>query len=407
MRRNKIHLQAKPVHGIFIFNICLLLCTFLVSVNAQELKTVRKGIEYAQVTKEIKGLNVNINLLRLDLKKVRLDVVHANDKAIGMETTSSIAARHNAIAAINGGFFRLDKSITAGEAAGVLMINGRLLSESLDNRSAVLIVNKRSRTEAAFDHIATETTASYGKGDAIKFDGINRERKPNEIVLYSPEMGNTTLTDASGTEIILDRCNAGKIIKCTVTDLRKNSGNTAIPAKGYVISIGGGVNVRSASIGSFLDPDPIDRKFRRQINLSLKLRSADTSRDLFAEDVTNGVSQLIKNGKIDITWENEKASRSFAETRHPRTAAAILKDGRFLMVTVDGRSESSGGISLNDLAEYLLSLGAVDAINLDGGGSTTMFLDGKVVNKPSDKEGERKVGDAIIVTLRKPERPRS
>jgi exopolysaccharide biosynthesis protein len=58
-------------------------------------------------------------------------------------------------------------------------------------------------------------------------------------------------------------------------------------------------------------------------------------------------------------------------------------------------------MSLQELAEYLLSLGAVDAMNLDGGGSTTMYLDGKVVNTPSDKDGERKIGDAIVVTLRK------
>ena len=80
---------------------------------------------------------------------------------------------------------------------------------------------------------------------------------------------------------------------------------------------------------------------------------------------------------------------------------AKLKDGKFLMITVDGRTESSGGIGLQDLAEYLLSLGATDAMNLDGGGSTTMFVDGKVVNHPSDKEGERKVSDAILVTPRK------
>ena len=121
-------------------------------------------------------------------------------------------------------------------------------------------------------------------------------------------------------------------------------------------------------------------------------------------DALSGRPQLIKDGKIDITWEQEKASKSFVETRHPRTAVAKLKDGKFLMVTVDGRSESSGGISLYDLADYLLSLDAVDAMNLDGGGSTTMVLDGAVVNKPSDKEGERKVGDAILVTLRKPEK---
>jgi exopolysaccharide biosynthesis protein len=71
------------------------------------------------------------------------------------------------------------------------------------------------------------------------------------------------------------------------------------------------------------------------------------------------------------------------------------------MITVDGRSEASAGIGLEDLARLLLEFGAVDAMNLDGGGSTTMFLDGKVVNKPSDKEGERPVSDAILVTLRK------
>ena len=111
---------------------------------------------------------------------------------------------------------------------------------------------------------------------------------------------------------------------------------------------------------------------------------------------------MIKNGQIDITWELERSTKSFFETRHPRTAVAKLKDGKFLMITVDGRSEASGGIGLQDLAEYLLSLGAVDAMNLDGGGSTTMFVNGKVVNHPSDKEGERKVSDAILVTLRKP-----
>jgi exopolysaccharide biosynthesis protein len=70
------------------------------------------------------------------------------------------------------------------------------------------------------------------------------------------------------------------------------------------------------------------------------------------------------------------------------------------MLIADGRSEASAGLDLYDLAAYLLELGAVDALNLDGGGSTTMYLDGKVVNRPSDPTGERKVSDAIIVTLR-------
>ena len=120
-----------------------------------------------------------------------------------------------------------------------------------------------------------------------------------------------------------------------------------------------------------------------------------------AEDIVGGVPQLIKNGKIEITWQEEKTSKSFVETKHPRTAVAKLKDGKFLMITVDGRSEASGGIGLQNLAEILLEVGATDAMNLDGGGSTTMFLSGKIVNHPSDKEGERKVSDAILVFPRK------
>ena len=71
------------------------------------------------------------------------------------------------------------------------------------------------------------------------------------------------------------------------------------------------------------------------------------------------------------------------------------------MITVDGRQPGvSVGMTLQELADYMLSLGATDAMNLDGGGSTTMYLDGKVVNTPSDKEGERKVSDAMVVTSR-------
>jgi exopolysaccharide biosynthesis protein len=121
-----------------------------------------------------------------------------------------------------------------------------------------------------------------------------------------------------------------------------------------------------------------------------------------AEDIVGGFPQLIKNGRIEITWQQEKSSKEFVETRHPRTAVAKLKDGKFLMVTVDGRQAGySVGMNLNELAAFLLELGATDAMNLDGGGSTTMFLDGKIVNKPSDKEGERSVSDALLVFPRK------
>jgi exopolysaccharide biosynthesis protein len=71
-----------------------------------------------------------------------------------------------------------------------------------------------------------------------------------------------------------------------------------------------------------------------------------------------------------------------------------------LLLTVDGRSENSGGMTLVELADMIRQLGAWQAMNFDGGGSTTMVIDGKVVNHPSDQQGERTVGNALLVMLR-------
>lgn len=96
----------------------------------------------------------------------------------------------------------------------------------------------------------------------------------------------------------------------------------------------------------------------------------------------------------------------FNQNRHPRTAAGITEDNRFLLVTVDGRSSEAYGMSTPELREFLESLGAVSALNLDGGGSTTMWIHGQgetgVVSYPSDNgwfdhNGERGVANAVLL----------
>lgn len=360
----------------------ILLC---ISISAQEFKTVQDGIEYAELTREIDKTPVKMNLLRLDLTKVRLDVVHAMDSAIGTETVSSMAKRHGAIAAINGGFFRLDSSIFAGDSTGVLIINDELFSESYGGRVALMIENAVDRTRVSIERAnITDFIEVNGKSYDV---GRNRERLENDLVIYSNNFNYTTLSDNSGTEYFVENNQVVKIID--------KKGSNAIPPIGYVLSVSGKMAEEMANV----------LKVGTRIVHFVKQTSPvdSTKGTLFraAEDIVGGVPQLIKSGKIDITWEQEKTTKAFVENRHPRTAVAKLKDGKFLMITADGRSEESGGIGLEDLAKILLELGATDAMNLDGGGSTTMFLDGKVVNKPSDKEGERKVSDAILVFPRK------
>lgn len=381
-------MKIKPwisIDSIRLAPVILFILFIPVQILSQDFKTVHDGVEYAEVTKEISGLKVNMNLLRLDLSKVRMDVVHAMDAAIGVEKTSSIATRHGALAAINAGFFRLDNSIFAGDSAGVLQIDHRPLSETKTDRVALLI---GKGAYISIDRLGLKRFLMIGK-KLVEISGVNRERLKDELIEYTPEFHRTTLTLADGVEIT--------VIKDKIVSISEGKGNSVIPENGYVLSASGN---KRAELLKLVKPG---QKIRIHTDPTLNPEDGPSG-GFFKyhsfEDIVGGVPQLIKDGKIDITWEEEKSSKAFVETRHPRTAVAILKDGKFLMITADGRSEISGGIGLQDLAEYLLGLGAVDAMNLDGGGSTTMYLDGKVVNRPSDKEGERKVSDALLVRKR-------
>jgi exopolysaccharide biosynthesis protein len=375
------------IRNVASIRLCFLslsvLCALCGSTIAQDFRTVHNGIEYAAVTREFSGKQVKINLLRLDLKKVRLDVQHANDLAIGTETTSSIAMRYRAIAAINAGFFRLDTSPFLGDPVGLFMIDGELMSEPANDRIQLIINNRPTET----DVLITRSVISQSlrlRNENLRITGVNRERKTDDLVIYTPRFGKTTPIGSDGIELV--------IVKGNIFSINLGVGNSLIPANGYVVSASG--SMRDAL-------EPIARK-EAAVTLIWDWENLPPAflKDRSKLDVVTGVPQLIKNGRIDITWELEKASKSFVETRHPRTAVAKLKDGKFLMLTAEGRSEASAGLDLHDLAAYLLELGAVDAMNLDGGGSTTMFLDGKVVNRPSDPAGERKVSDVLVVTPR-------
>lgn len=386
---NKKSVKSHKAHFVTFLILFFSLCVLCGETAAQDFKKVHDGVEHAEVDHKIGTDPVKINLLRLDLTKVRLDVHHAMDAAIGTEKTSSIATRHGAVAAINAGFFRLDTSIFAGDGAGLLIIDGEILSDPTNDRIVAGFSNGPRSTEVEFGRSELTRTVQLGK-KSLALTGSNRELLRDEIVVYEPSFHSTTLTAGRVFEVIVRKGRVWQII----TD----KGSSPIPKDGYVLSASGERIVELQKLAQKNSRAAIVQRVR-VIRVS---HEPDAPQIETFEDAVAGVPQLIKNGRIDITWEQEKASRAFVETRHPRTAVAKMKDGKFLMVTVDGRQPGvSVGMNLHELADYLLSLGAVDAMNLDGGGSTTMFLDGKVVNTPSDKEGERKVGDAILITLRK------
>ncbi|MCY3001528.1 MAG: family 10 glycosylhydrolase [Planctomycetota bacterium] len=109
---------------------------------------------------------------------------------------------------------------------------------------------------------------------------------------------------------------------------------------------------------------------------------------------------LIESGTTRITYEEEVffgSGMGSIDSRHPRTALGYTHDGRLLLLVVDGRSRESAGATLGDLARELRARGAVEALNLDGGGSTTLVVNGTVINQPSDKSGAREVASALLL----------
>ncbi len=117
------------------------------------------------------------------------------------------------------------------------------------------------------------------------------------------------------------------------------------------------------------------------------------------KEAVGGRNLLVQNGSNLAEGETS----AFYNDKHPRTAVGITADNDVLLVVADGRSSDSAGLSLSDLADYMISLGAVTALNLDGGGSSTMVVKDKttdvmtVKNVPSDDSGERPCGNSLLV----------
>jgi exopolysaccharide biosynthesis protein len=356
---------------------------FTESLKFQE---IEPGIEYGQTSTghaskdELTGPWL-INAVKVDLARARLKIVHALDEGVGLETVSSLAGRYQATAAINGGYFRIAGTYR-GDSIGLLLLDGKLISEPYRERAAVGLIDIGNKTEIVFTHLRFSGEVSLGAAKHA-VDGLNRPLEPDELLIFTPNFHHTTLTTPVGIEVVV-RTNR-------VAAVLDHKGSSEIPEDGYVISAVGKsrewlqANVRKGSKISFLwrlnSIDPGDK--------------IDWNR---AYGMLGGGPQLIKAGKVAITDKQEKMSATFAADRHPRTAIAKLQSGKLLLVTVDGRQPGvSAGMSLYMLADLLLELGAVEAMNLDGGGSTTMVIHNKIVNKPSDQTGERPVSDAVLV----------
>lgn len=125
-----------------------------------------------------------------------------------------------------------------------------------------------------------------------------------------------------------------------------------------------------------------------------------------AHDAVQGGPNLLRDGEVRITADAEVV-RDRIRDRHPRTAAGLKADGTLVLMVVDGRQWNSRGVDLLELAGMLREVGCVDAINLDGGGSSALAIDGQLVNRPEGNRTEREVSTFLAVFCRSTGDPRA
>lgn len=360
----------------------------------------------------------NLQVLTIDPKKFHGTLTSSVGPSLeDRETTSSLAAAAGALAATNGGYFVMDpKAGAPGDPAGAAVHEGKVLSEPVGDRPSLVL--DKNGTSIQRLHWRGAVTAP-GRSGALPLDGIDRvpgrirncggtDDTPtnlplhdftctdaDEILAFTPEFGPST-PSGPGLEVILDGHG-------TVTAVNHNRGTT-IPAGGRSLQAIGADADKLATLATPGTRLKVDTDLINEAGKRLNARATT--------DIVNGGPTLVENSQLKVTAKRDGMVRSddnnsffygWVHKRNPRTFAGVDAQGRTLLVTADGRQTTFLGLSLNEEARVARSLGMVTAMNLDGGGSTTMVQGGRVVNSPSDATGERPVGDALLVLpARKP-----
>ncbi|MFD0021634.1 phosphodiester glycosidase family protein [Streptomyces sp. NPDC058382] len=325
-------------------------------------------------------------------------------------TTSSVAAKLGSLVGVNAGFFvTADADGVQGTQAGISADHGQLQSMATGSRAALIIGDGGRHVRVA--DLTTALTIRVGAA-RYQAQGINRvpglirdcgrpggtpSERPwqdvtchltNDLVQFTDEWG-APLPTGAGTQVVVDA-------DARVVSVGSRGGT--VPAGATVFQ----------GIGTAADWLTANARTGHRIDVQETIRDKDGRRVRLDRDdsIVSAAPTLLHNGRIAIDAASEgvldPADLSFgyawANTRQPRTMAGVDARGRLILATVDGRqSGGSEGFTLHEAAVFMRSLGAVNALNLDGGGSTAMAVGGVLVNRPSDATGERAVGGTIQI----------
>jgi len=319
--------------------------------------TLKSGL----VHKMYRG-KLHVNVVEVDLKNKNLAVrpYLASDYFNKLKTTEEHAKESGALVAVNANYFKKD-----GTPLGTLLMDGEWIAGSIYNRVAMGLTESR---DVKFDRVDVHGILNTSNPDipSLWVNTVNQPRRSGtHLILYTQRWGSYVKIPYDGCLVAVS--NTGEVIG---TDAR----NLYIPAGGFVLC------------------DKKDSKLARLKRFDHVFLSWKTNPNNWSDVVqsVSGGPTLIRDGKVLVDVQDEKFGKSFSSAKiSRRTACGVTADKKMIIITVEGQH------NIYSLAKLMLKLGCVDAMNLDGGGSTSMVVMGKTVTQ--NRSSQRRVAASLVV----------
>ncbi|NLC67436.1 MAG: phosphodiester glycosidase family protein [Clostridiaceae bacterium] len=327
---------------------------------------------------EINGLEQSINILEINPAsgKVKIKPVLSYNRLFGFQLLSEMYGKHKAYAAVNGGFF-----YEYGDPSGMVVIDGEIITASTGKYPVFIFSNGKAE-------LREMETRLWLKSDetSLELDDINAWRKGSGWIAFTRMYGTTNKgvdgkTRKGTTIVVKDN---------VITGIIEDSGEVEIPENGMLI-------VRMGNGGAVTGADRVEDSMPFSVGEKVELLyHPDLGDDGQAYECG---SWIVKDGEIVIGEHDHWIGN--LTNRDPRTALGIKENGEVVLLTVDGRQPGhSYGLTGRELGEFLLDYGVINAAMLDGGASTEMIVEGKIVNIPAHKGTERPLAGGIIVQVK-------
>lgn len=328
------------------------------------------GVRFTRFTQRLNSGPVRISLLEIDPKTSGLEImpVLASGRMGSKTNVANMVSNHQAVAGINGSFFKPD----VGIPLGILMINQELISGPIYDRVALGIT---ANNDLVMDRVHLGGEIVLPSGHRVLLHNVNQPRvNPTTNVIYSSRWGqHAPKVPSNGVQVLLRNGHVAAISTTAPLD---------IPRDGIVVS--GSYTPEMSELASL------------GANQSVQMNVYTLPDWSGMRHAIGGGPWLVKEGQSFVDLKSQHFGTSGLGHREPRSAVGITQDGKMLLVAVDGRRPgASVGMTLYELSHLMRSLGAVQAMNLDGGSSTQMAVYGKVVNVPSS--GQIGVSNSLIV----------